>query len=231
MLACLVIGISEVASITAQRAVLKSGAPHFLRPGRRPLQPSLRPALRTPSKVESGPIFSQIRFVSFQGTGCARSPSTSGTQNHQRVQATCGAPLTSASPPRSGRHGAPVMRGNGGFDLGQLVPAVLLIALFASGAWVWVFAAINGLVLFTLAIALLAPPALEWWLSRNLVEGTCPDCGTPQQVLKGQPSFQCQVCGTRITSERSESGVLMREGMANEDGLVDVAASVDTDSR
>ena len=74
-----------------------------------------------------------------------------------------------------------------------------------------------------------AGPIFSWYVSNNLVEGACPDCGSPAQVLKGQRG-NCMYCGASYGSEL-QNGVFMRNGggAASRDGVVEVEVLTDDD--
>jgi hypothetical protein len=94
----------------------------------------------------------------------------------------------------------------GGFRPGDLVLPVIFVSLVASGALGWIF---NGLLFLSL-IPLIGGPLFSWYISNNLLEGSCPECGVPVQVLKGQTG-QCFSCGATCSSEL-QNGVFMRDG-------------------
>jgi len=108
--------------------------------------------------------------------------------------------------------------GGGGFDPRSLITPLVLGALIASGALGWLF---NGL-LFLALVPLIVGPLVSWYISSNLLEGSCPECGSTVQVINGQRG-QCFSCGATMSSELSASGVFTREGAAaREDGVVEV---------
>ena len=121
--------------------------------------------------------------------------------------------------------GPPGLPPRGGFDPRELVGPIIFISLIASGALGWLF---NGLLFLSL-IPLVAGPLFSWYLQNNLLEGNCPECGAPVQVLKGQPGM-CMSCGSTMSSELSANGVFFREGAAaREDGVVEVDVLTDDD--
>ena len=121
-------------------------------------------------------------------------------------------------------------RGNGGgdFDPTSLVGPVVLVALVGSGAFWSIFQFFNGLFLLLFLAPIVAGPLLNLYLSSNLIDGACPDCGAPQQLLKQEPRHQCTNCGT-IMSTESESGIFLREGLRNDGRVVDVDGVIDVD--
>lgn len=115
--------------------------------------------------------------------------------------------------------------GGGGFNPRELVGPIIFASLIASGALGWLF---NGLLFLSL-VPLVVGPIFSWYIQNNLMEGTCPECGSPAQVLKGQ-SGQCMYCGNTYSSELSSSGVFTRSGVkAREDGVVEVEVLTDDD--
>jgi hypothetical protein len=112
--------------------------------------------------------------------------------------------------------------GGGQFDPKSLVGPAVLIFLIASGALGWIFNFLNGFFLLLFVVPLVATPIANWWLSNNLLDGTCPTCGAPNQVIKGQQG-RCLSCGATMSSELSSSGIFLREGsVSREDGVVDI---------
>ena len=144
----------------------------------------------------------------------------------------CGSPPQSSPlTPLQRVEAAPVMRingsGGGNFDPRSLVGPVIFASLIASGALGWLF---NGL-LFLSVLPLVVGPLFSWYLENNLMEGNCPECGAPVQVLKGQRG-QCMYCGSSMSSDRTPSGVFTREGVKaspSEDGVVEVEVLTDDD--
>jgi hypothetical protein len=130
--------------------------------------------------------------------------------------------------------------GGPGFNAGSLIQPIILVSLLASGALGWIF---NG-VLFILAIPLVVGPIVSWYIQSNLVEGTCPECSSPAQVLKGQQG-QCLYCGSPFSSEKGAgSDVFLRTASpasgpfggspfggpsSSDDGVVEVEVLTDDD--
>ena len=111
-----------------------------------------------------------------------------------------------------------------GFNPRDLIGPVVLFSLFASGALGWIF---NGIIFLTL-LPLVLGPIFSWYVQSNLLEGTCPECGAPAQVFKGQRGG-CFACGASYSSEL-QNGVFMRDGgAAREDGVVEIDVLVDDD--
>jgi len=48
-------------------------------------------------------------------------------------------------------------------------------------------------------------------------------------VLKPIKRHQCTNCGTIMTTDRSDSGIFLREGLRNDGGVVDVDGVIDID--
>jgi ribosomal protein S27E len=120
--------------------------------------------------------------------------------------------------------------GGGGFDPSSLIGPAVLILLLGSGAFWTIIQFINGVFLLVLLVPLVAVPLVNWYLSSNIIDGACPDCGAPQQVIKSAGRHQCANCGTIMSTTRSESGIFLREGLRNDDGSVlDVKGVIDID--
>jgi len=113
--------------------------------------------------------------------------------------------------------------GGGGFDPSSLIGPVILVLLIGSGAFWGIIQFVNGIFLLVLLVPLVAGPLFNLFISSNLIEGACPDCGAPQQVIKAAGRHQCTNCGAIMSTTRSESGIFLREGLRNDDGgVVDV---------
>ena len=141
-------------------------------------------------------------------------------------------------PPGLGPGGGP------GFNLGSLVQPIILLSLIASGALGWIF---NG-ILFLAAVPLVVGPIVSWYIQSNLVEGSCPECASPAQVLKGQQGV-CTYCGSPFSSEKGAgSDVFLRtaspssgpfggspfgagQSSASDDGVVEVEVLTDDDTK
>ena len=78
--------------------------------------------------------------------------------------------------------------GGGGFDPKSLLGPALLFAFFASGLAGFLFQGVFFLSVLAFLVPLVGFPLFQTWLSANLVEGTCPECGAPVQGIKGQES-------------------------------------------
>ena len=146
------------------------------------------------------------------------SPSTRAPTHLPRLQ------QISVATRRTGISGPPSMRlSGGGFDFRSLVPPLIFGALLASGVLSGIFYAF---VFLFVVVPLVAVPAFQWYVSNNLLEGTCPECAAPVQVFKGQMGV-CSVCGARISDELGSNSVFMRKGAARTDsGVVEVDAVV-----
>jgi len=128
------------------------------------------------------------------------------------------------------QYGAPQLpRGGPGFDPSSLVgPAVFAFLVF-SGTLGWVFNLFGGFFLLIFLLPIVVTPVFNWWLSNNLLEGTCPNCSSPVQVIKGQQG-QCFSCGSTMSSEQSAQGVFLRDfAVSRESGVVDVDGVIDID--
>ena len=126
--------------------------------------------------------------------------------------------------PPPGFGGPPPLGGGGGFNPRSLIGPVVFASLIASGALGWIF---NGILFLTL-IPLVAGPLFSWYVQSNLLEGACPECGSPVQLLKNQRG-QCMTCGASMSSE-VQQGVFIRDGSAaRESGVVEVEVLVDDD--
>ena len=156
-------------------------------------------------------------------------PSSTLLQRHARVSPPCAAlpPLVPRwrSPPLP-RHAAPraqLPRLPAAVE--PLVGPLVFFLLLSSGALGVLFNVANVIFLVIFLVPLIGGPIFQWYINQNLLEGTCPDCGAPIQVLKDQTA-RCMSCGSSVASDLDASGVFMRvPGAASggDDGLVDVS--------
>lgn len=85
---------------------------------------------------------------------------------------------------------------------GQVVLWAGLAWLVVTGRIGFIFDSFLVLFAFVTIVPVLAVLAFRWWLSRQLVQGTCPSCGSVVTGLKGQ-SFPCTVCGNTVQGENT----------------------------
>lgn len=85
---------------------------------------------------------------------------------------------------------------------GQLVLWGLLFWLIFTGRIGIIFD--SFLILFGVMtiVPVLAILGFRWWINRQLVQGTCPSCGTSVTGLRGQ-AFKCTVCGRPVQGENT----------------------------
>ena len=119
-------------------------------------------------------------------------------------------------------------RGGPNFDPRDLIGPAVFAFLLGTGTLGFIFNLFSGFFLFILVVPVVAAPIFNWWLSNNLLEGTCPTCAAPMQVLKGQTG-QCFSCGATCSSELSNGVFLRGEFAAREEGVVDVDGVIDID--
>jgi len=114
----------------------------------------------------------------------------------------------------------------------------LLIAFWVVGAIgiTGIIKSIFALVLFLLLAPVLGFWALQFWVKRNLVEGSCPVCTQPLTGVK-KMKIPCPSCGTEVVAtgdgfERvSTDGVIdvqVVDAVATQTGVVDVSDTATT---
>ncbi|KAG6637396.1 uncharacterized protein LOC122281978 [Carya illinoinensis] len=91
--------------------------------------------------------------------------------------------------------------GGGGRDdgatariLGNLALAVGLTYLSMTGQLGWVLDAIVSVWLFVVLLPIVGLGAFLWWAGRDMVQGTCPNCGNDFQVFKSSLKYDLQLC-------------------------------------
>lgn len=87
---------------------------------------------------------------------------------------------------------------------GQVALWIGLVWLVLTGRIGFIFDSFLFLFAFVTIVPVLAVLAFRWWLSRQLVQGTCPSCGASVTGLKGQ-NFPCAVCGNTVQGDPSGS--------------------------
>lgn len=130
-----------------------------------------------------------------------------------------------ASPPRRARVRAPTaaVRGtggpSGGFPPPQKMADYLLrvgrffqssngqLLLWAGFVWLVlsgnasiIFDSFLFILLFVTVVPVVALFAFRFWVSRQMVEGSCPNCGNAVNGMRGKP-FQCMNCGQVVKGE------------------------------
>jgi len=93
---------------------------------------------------------------------------------------------------------------------GLLLPTLLLL-LWSSGQFNWLFSLVNTVFLLIFIIPVIGVVALNLWVKTSLVNGNCPSCKSPVMVAKSSQSV-CMQCGTPLIVE---DGVVSRAGVYN----------------
>ncbi|XP_062168339.1 uncharacterized protein LOC133874518 [Alnus glutinosa] len=91
--------------------------------------------------------------------------------------------------------------GGGGGDngatarvLGNLALAIGLTYLSMTGQLGWLLDAIVSIWLFAVLIPIVGLGAFLWWAGRDMIQGTCPNCGNAFQVFKSTLNDDLQLC-------------------------------------
>ncbi|XP_027061287.1 uncharacterized protein [Coffea arabica] len=78
--------------------------------------------------------------------------------------------------------------------LGNLALAIGLIYLSVTGQLGWVLDAIVSVWLLAVLLPIVGLGAFLWWAGRDIVQGTCPNCGNVFQVFKSTLNDDLQLC-------------------------------------
>uniref|UniRef100_A0A7C9D6C0 Uncharacterized protein n=1 Tax=Opuntia streptacantha TaxID=393608 RepID=A0A7C9D6C0_OPUST len=78
--------------------------------------------------------------------------------------------------------------------LGNLALAVGLTYLAMTGQLGWVLDAIVSLWLLAFIVPIVGIAAFLWWAGRDMIQGTCPNCGNAFQVFKSSLNDELQLC-------------------------------------
>ncbi|CAJ2659902.1 unnamed protein product [Trifolium pratense] len=91
--------------------------------------------------------------------------------------------------------------GGGGRDdggtariLGNLALAVGLTYLSMTGQFGWILDAIVSIWIFVVLVPIVGLGAFIWWAGRDIMKGTCPNCGNDFQVFKSTLNDELQLC-------------------------------------
>ncbi|KAL5736219.1 hypothetical protein ACOSQ2_031007 [Xanthoceras sorbifolium] len=91
--------------------------------------------------------------------------------------------------------------GGGGGDnnnnarvLGNLALAIGLTYLSMTGQLGWVLDAIVSIWLLAVIVPIVGLGAFLWWAGRDMVQGTCPNCGNDFQIFKSALNDELQLC-------------------------------------
>ncbi|RDX81664.1 hypothetical protein CR513_37628 [Mucuna pruriens] len=91
--------------------------------------------------------------------------------------------------------------GGGGRDdgatarlLGNLALAIGLTYLSVTGQLGWILDAIVSIWIFAVLIPIVGLGAFLWWAGRDIMQGTCPNCGNDFQVFKSTLNDDLQLC-------------------------------------
>ncbi|GAB2284563.1 hypothetical protein Dimus_019018 [Dionaea muscipula] len=78
--------------------------------------------------------------------------------------------------------------------LGNIALAVGLTYLSMTGKLGWILDTIVSLWLLAVIVPIVGLGALLWWAGRDMIEGTCPNCGNDFQILKFTLNEELQLC-------------------------------------
>ncbi|XP_073144493.1 uncharacterized protein [Henckelia pumila] len=78
--------------------------------------------------------------------------------------------------------------------LGNLALAILLTYLSMTGQLGWLLDAIVSLWLIAVLVPIVGIGAFLWWAGRDIVQGSCPNCGNEFQVFKSTLKDDLQLC-------------------------------------
>ncbi|OIW05256.1 hypothetical protein TanjilG_03645 [Lupinus angustifolius] len=91
--------------------------------------------------------------------------------------------------------------GGGGKDnggtarvLGNLALAIGLTYLSMTGQLGWILDAIVSIWVIAVLIPIVGIGAFLWWAGRDIMQGTCPNCGNDFQVFKSSLNDDLQLC-------------------------------------
>ncbi|XP_059661551.1 uncharacterized protein LOC132307729 [Cornus florida] len=83
---------------------------------------------------------------------------------------------------------------NTGRILGNLALAIGLTYLSMTGQLGWVLDAIVSVWLLVVLLPIVGLGAFIWWAGRDILQGSCPNCGNDFQVFKSSLNNEMQLC-------------------------------------
>ncbi|KAL2466855.1 hypothetical protein Adt_42706 [Abeliophyllum distichum] len=78
--------------------------------------------------------------------------------------------------------------------LGNLSLAILLTYLTMTGQLGWLLDAIVSLWILAVLVPIVGLGAFLWWAGRDIVQGSCPNCGNEFQIFKSTLKDDLQLC-------------------------------------
>ncbi|CAA2938481.1 U3 small nucleolar RNA-associated 14 B isoform 1 [Olea europaea subsp. europaea] len=78
--------------------------------------------------------------------------------------------------------------------LGNLALAILLTYLSMTGQLGWLLDAIVSIWILAVLIPIVGLGAFLWWAGRDIVQGSCPNCGNEFQIFKSTLNDELQLC-------------------------------------
>nr|AFK39399.1 unknown [Medicago truncatula] len=78
--------------------------------------------------------------------------------------------------------------------LGNLALAAGLTYLSMTGQLGWIIDAIVSIWIFAVLVPIVGIGAFLWWAGRDIMKGTCPNCGNDFQVFKSTLNEELQLC-------------------------------------
>ncbi|GMH14396.1 hypothetical protein Nepgr_016237 [Nepenthes gracilis] len=78
--------------------------------------------------------------------------------------------------------------------LGNLALAAGLTYLSVTGQLGWLLDAIVSLWLLAVLVPIVGLGAFLWWAGRDMIQGTCPNCGNSFQIFKSSLNDELQLC-------------------------------------
>jgi len=93
--------------------------------------------------------------------------------------------------------------------LSNLIFPTVVLALFFSGQFRWLFDLVNVLFILAFAVPIVGVAAFQLWVKTSVVQGTCPSCNSPATAVKGQAGV-CFQCGAPLIVE---DGVIARQSV------------------
>ncbi|XP_019443981.1 PREDICTED: uncharacterized protein LOC109348170 [Lupinus angustifolius] len=84
--------------------------------------------------------------------------------------------------------------GDNARNLGNLALAIGLTYLTMNGQMGWILDAIVSIWVIVVLIPIVGIGAFLWWAGRDIMQGTCPNCGNDFQVLKPSLNEELQLC-------------------------------------
>jgi predicted RNA-binding Zn-ribbon protein involved in translation (DUF1610 family) len=113
--------------------------------------------------------------------------------------------------------------------LGFWITLLAIALLLSSVGLGWLVKSVAIFVLLLFLLPIIAYLIFRWWLSRNIVESSCPVCSTTSVSLRNS-QFRCPGCGEALVAKDKEFVRYSPPGTVDVDAVDVSVKEIDTSS-